>query len=143
MSRGACAHQGEREMASIASYLKPEKTYTEKQLAFLEAMANEAKGNIAMAAKIAGYSGSAIGRDVVSPLQDELIALANNVLATHSVQAAFGLTGVLDDPTALGAKNAVTAATQILDRVGIVKKEKLEVSTDGQGVFILPPKSTE
>ena len=131
-------------MASIASYLKPDKQYTEKQLAFLEAMANEAKGNIRVAANMAGYSSeTAIGRDVVSPLQDELIALANNVLATHSVQAAFGLTGVLDDPTALGAKNAVTAASQILDRVGIVKKEKIEVSTDGQGVFILPPKSTE
>jgi len=131
-------------MASIAPYLIPEKQYTEKQLAFLEAMATEAKGNIRMAAKMAGYAdGTSIPRDVVGPLQDELIALANTVLANHSVMAAFGLSGVLDDPTALGAKNAVTAATQILDRVGIVKKEKVEVSTDGQGVFILPPKSAE
>jgi len=131
-------------MASIAPYLLEGKQYTEKQLAFMEALANEAKGNIRMAARMAGYSdGTSMSRDVVGPLQEELISIANHVLANHAVMAAFGLSGVLDDPTAMGAKNAVTAATQILDRVGIVKKEKVEVSTDGQGVFILPPKSTE
>ena len=131
-------------MASIAPYLIAEKQYTEKQLAFMEALATDAKGNIRVAANMAGYaSGTNLSRDVVGPLQDELIAIANHVLANHSVMAAFGLAGVLDDPTALGAKNAVTAASQVLDRVGIVKKEKVEVSTDGQGVFILPPKASE
>ena len=125
------------------SYLKPDKEYTEKQLAFLDAMANEAKGNIRTAMNLAGYSSTTHTKEVVVPLQDELIALANTVLATNSVKAALGLTGVLDDPTALGAKNAVTAATQILDRVGVVKKEKVEVSSDTGGLFILPPKKAE
>lgn len=127
----------------VASYLKPDKEYTEKQLAFLEAMATEAKGNIRAAMTMAGYSTTTLQKEVINPLQDELIALANTVLATNSVKAAFGLTGVLDDPTALGAKNAVTAATQILDRVGVVKKEKVEVSSDTGGLFILPPKKGE
>ena len=126
-----------------APYLKPEKDYTEKQIAFLEALAGEAKGNMRKAMDIAGYSKATHFKEVINPLHDELVAVANSVLATHSVQAAFGLTGVLDDPTALGAKNAVTAATQILDRVGIVKKEKVEVSSDTGGLFILPPKKTE
>jgi hypothetical protein len=38
-----------------AKYLNPERNYTEKQLAFLEAMAGEAKGNINQAIKLAGY----------------------------------------------------------------------------------------
>lgn len=126
-----------------APYLKPEKEYTEKQLAFLEALAGEAKGHIRRAMDIAGYSKATHFKEVLNPLQDEMIAVANSVLATHSVQAAFGLTGVLDDPTALGAKNAVVAATQILDRVGLVKKEKVEVSSDTGGLFILPPKKSE
>lgn len=125
------------------SYLKPDKEYTEKQLNFLDAMANDAKGNIRAAMNMAGYSPTTHTKEVVTPLQDELIALANSVLAYNSVKAALGLTGVLDDPTALGAKNAVTAATQVLDRVGIVKKEKLEVSSDTGGLFILPPKKGE
>jgi hypothetical protein len=126
-----------------APYLKPEKEYTEKQLAFLEAMAGEAKGNIRGAMSLAGYSGTTHTKDVIGPLQDELIALANTVLAINSVKAAFGLTDVLDDPTAMGARNAVSAATQVLDRVGIVKKEKVEVSSDTGGLFILPPKKAD
>lgn len=126
-----------------APYLKPDKNYTEKQLAFLEAMMGDAKGNMRIAMDMAGYSKATDYKEVINPLQDELIAVANTVLATNSVKAAFGLTGVLDDPTALGAKNAVTAATQVLDRVGIVKKEKVEVSSDTGGLFILPPKKTE
>jgi len=130
-------------MTVKAPYLNPEKEYTEKQLAFLEAMAGDAKGNIRLAMDMAGYSKTTHTREVISPLQDELIALANTVLATNSVKAALGLTGVLDDPTALGAKNAVAAATQVLDRVGVVKKEKIEVSSDQGGLFILPPKKSD
>ena len=126
-----------------APYLKPEKEYTEKQLAFLEAMSGEGLGNIKKSMAMAGYAPTTHQKEVINPLQDELIALANTVLATNSVKAAFGLTGVLDDPTALGAKNAVTAATQILDRVGIVKKEKVEVSSETGGLFILPPKKSD
>lgn len=126
-----------------ASYLKADKEYTEKQLAFLEAMAGDAKGNIRAAMSMAGYATGTHTKDIIAPLQDELIALANTVLATNSVKAAFGLTDVLDDPTAMGARNAVAAATQLLDRVGIVKKEKVEVSSDTGGLFILPPKKAE
>ena len=51
------------------------------------------------------------------------------------------MVGVLDDPTALGAKNSVAAAKEVLDRIGIVKKEKLEISSEeGNGIFILPAK---
>lgn len=127
----------------MAKYLDPEKMYTEKQLAFLEAMAGPAKGNIRSAIKMAGYGDGVNARDVVPSLQDELVQIAEHILATHAPQAAFGITGVLDDPTALGAKNAVMAAKEVLDRVGIVKKEKMEVTTDGSGIFILPPKNSQ
>ena len=126
-----------------AKYLNPERNYTEKQLAFLEAMAGEAKGNINQAIKIAGY-GNVSHRDVVPYLQDELIAIAEYILAYNGAKAAFGMVGVLDDPTAMGAKNSVAAAKEVLDRIGIVKKEKLEVSTDeGSGLFILPAKRAD
>jgi len=85
--------------------------------------------------------GNVSARDVVPYLQDELIAIAEHILAYNAPKAAFGMVGVLDDPTALGAKNSVAAAKEVLDRVGIVKKEKIEVSSeDGTGLFILPAK---
>jgi hypothetical protein len=124
-----------------AKYLNAERSYSDKQLAFLEAMAGESKGNIGAAIKAAGYGAGVAARDVVPYLQDELIAIAEHILAYNAPKAAFGMVGVIDDPTALGAKNSVAAAKEILDRVGIVKKEKLEVSSeDGSGIFILPPK---
>ena len=106
-------------------------------------MAGEAKGNIGQAIKLAGY-GQISHRDVVPQLQDELIAIAEHILAYNAPKAAFGMVGVLDDPTALGAKNSVIAAKEILDRIGIVRKEKVELTTDtGSGIFILPPKRKE
>jgi len=126
-----------------AVYLKPDKEYTDKQLAFLEALGSTSQGNIRGAMREAGYSDTTHQKEVLGSLSDEIIALANNILSTHSVQAAFGLVGVLDDPTAMGAKNSIMAATQILDRVGVVKREKLEVTTDQSGLFILPPKKVE
>ena len=124
-----------------AKYLNAERNYSDKQLAFLEAMAGESKGNIGAAIKAAGYGAGVAARDVVPYLQDELIAIAEHILAYNAPKAAFGMVGVIDDPTALGAKNSVAAAKEILDRVGIVKKEKLEVSSeDGKGIFILPAK---
>jgi hypothetical protein len=127
----------------MSKYLNPEKHYTEKQIAFLDALGSTCQGNIRAAMREAGYSDTTHQKEVMGSLHDEIIAIANNILAQHSVQAAFGLVGVLDEPTAMGAKNAITAATQVLDRVGIVKKEKIEVSTDQGGLFILPPKKTD
>jgi len=125
------------------NYLNPERKYSDKQLAFLDAMAGDAKGNINQAIKLAGYA-AVSHRDVVPYLQDELILIAEYILAYNGAKAAFGMVGVLDDPTALGAKNSVAAAKEVLDRIGIVKKEKLEVSSnDGSGIFILPPKRSE
>jgi len=124
-------------------YLNAEKEYTEKQLAFLDSLGSTCQGNIRGAMREAGYSDLTHQKEVLGSLSDEIVALASNILSTHSVQAAFGLVGVLDDPTAMGAKNSIMAATQILDRVGVVKKEKLEVITDRSGLFILPPKKTE
>ena len=126
-----------------AVYLKQDKEYTDKQLAFLEALGTTSQGNIRGAMREAGYSETTHQKEVLGSLSDEIIALANNILSTHSVKAAFGLVGVLDDPTAMGAKNSIMAATQVLDRVGVVKREKLEVTTDQSGLFILPPKKAD
>jgi len=48
---------------------------------------------------------------------------------------------VLDDPSALGARNAISAAREVLDRTGLVKKEQVEVTSNTGGMFILPPKA--
>ena len=121
----------------------PKKEYTEKQQAFLDALMGEARGNIRKAMDIAGYSKGTKASEVTVPLKEEIIEQASMMLAMNAPKAAHGLIGVLDDPTALGARNAINAAREVLDRTGLVKKEKVEVTNNGGGMFILPPKADD
>ena len=121
----------------------PKKEYTEKQQAFLDALMGEARGNIRKAMDIAGYSKGTKASEVTVPLKEEIIEQASMTLAMNAPKAAHGLLGVLDDPTALGARNAINAAREVLDRTGLVKKEKVEVTNNGGGMFILPPKADD
>ena len=58
----------------------------------------------------------------------------------NAPEAAFGIVEVLNDPSSLGAKNAISAAREVLDRSGLVKKEQIEVTNTGGGMFIYLPK---
>lgn len=116
------------------------KELTAMQEAFLEALCNEARGDIRAAMKVAGYSSNTRIAEVVGPLRDEIVERASMVLAMNAPKATFSMVDVLNDPGSMGARNAVAAATQILDRTGLVKKEQVEIKGPEGGVFILPPK---
>jgi hypothetical protein len=116
------------------------KKYTEMQTAFLEALTGEARGDVRSAMNMAGYSMNTRLTEVVGPLKDEIIERANMLLAMNSPKATFSMIDVLNDPGSMGARNAVAAASQVLDRAGIVKKEQVEVKGPEGGIFILPPK---
>ncbi len=120
-----------------------DKKYTEKQTAFLEALMGEGRGNIRKAMDIAGYSKGTNQGEVTGPLREEIIERASMMLAMNAPKAAYGLVDVLNDPTALGARNAINAAREVLDRTGLIKKEKIEVTNNGGGMFILPPKADD
>ena len=46
------------------------------------------------------------------------------------------------DPTELGLRDKLSAAKDLLDRVGLVKTEKVQVETTN-GLMILPPKEKD
>ena len=117
------------------------KTLTPKQEYFLEALLGEARGNIRAAMDMAGYSKSTKTTEVVGPLKEEITERAGMMLAMNAPKAAFGIVDVLDDPSAMGARNSISAAREVLDRSGLVKKEQVEVSGNAGGIFILPPKT--
>jgi|TARA_R110000822_G_scaffold111747_1_gene242540 hypothetical protein len=116
------------------------KELTQMQEAFLEALCSEARGDIRAAMNAAGYSPNTRISEVVTPLRDEIVDRASMVLAMNAPKATFSMVDVLNDPGSMGARNAVAAATQILDRTGLVKKEQIEIKGPEGGVFILPPK---
>jgi len=45
----------------------------------------------------------------------------------------------VDDPTQLGIRDKLAASKELLDRVGLIKTEKVQVEASG-GVMLLPPK---
>ena len=89
---------------------------------------------------IAGYSENTKISEIVSSLKDKILERCSFLLAMNAPKATVSRVDVLDDPGQMGARNAVSAATQILDRTGLVKKEQIQVTTDTGGLFILPPK---
>jgi hypothetical protein len=118
------------------------KPITERQELFLEALLGEANGNLRAAMTIAGYSPRTTINEAIAPIKNEVIERASTALAINSPKAVLSMIGVLSDPTSLGAKNAIAAAAQVLDRAGLVKKEQVEVKNTGQAMFILPPKDS-
>lgn len=120
-----------------------ERPLTEQQAAFLRALEGDAKGDVRLAMDLAGYSKSTQPRDVLNSLKNEVIESAKSLLAANAHKAVHGLAGVLDEPAAIGARNVVAAASQLLDRVGLVKPEQLEVKSDGPVMFILPAKKVD
>jgi hypothetical protein len=120
---------------------KQTKELTEQQEQFLDALFGEANGNPKQAGEIAGYSPSSYPK-VIKALKDEILDRAEYSLAFNSAKAVKGLVTALDDDgTTPGANIRMEAAKQILDRVGLVKREKIDVNSKvAHGIFILPPK---
>ena len=114
---------------------------TDMQEKFLDVLFGEAQGNPKEAARIAGYSDHSYPK-VVRNLRKEITELAENHLSTHSAKAANRLIALLDeDGTTPQASIRLAAANSILDRVGIVKKDQLDINMKAlHGIFILPAK---
>ena len=114
---------------------------TEKQQEFLSALFGEAQGDPRTAAEIAGYDPTSYPK-VVQGLKNQIIERAETVLAAHSPKAALSIANAIDDDGSIpGASIRMEAAKQILDRVGLVKREKLDINAKvAHGIFILPAK---
>ena len=112
---------------------------TERQQKFLSVLFDEANGNIPQAKKLAGYSNSSSTTDIVKGLKDEILEATQLYMARNAPKAAVAMTGALVDPTELGIKEKMLAAKDLLDRIGLVKTERMEVKASG-GVMLLPPK---
>ena len=88
-------------------------TLTPKQEGFLGALLGEARGNIRAVMDLAGYPRTTKTAEVVGPLKEEITERARIMLAMNAPKAAFGIVDVLNDPTAMGARNAISAAREV------------------------------
>jgi len=118
------------------------KELTTQQKTFISVLFGEAQGNPKKAGELAGYAPSSYPK-VIKALKDEIIERAEYSLALHSAKAVKGLVDALDeDGKTPGVNIRMEAAKQILDRVGLVKKEKIDINAQvAHGIFILPAKN--
>ena len=118
-----------------------EKNLTDTQEKFLDALFGEAQGNPKRAGELAGYSEHSYPK-VLRNLKDEIVKRAENYLAIHSAKAATKMVNMLEeDGTTPHASIRMEAAKQILDRIGLVKKDQVDINMNlKHGIFILPGK---
>ena len=120
--------------------MKNKKELTTKQQAFLDNII-PCGGNLRQAAEIAGYAPGSY-TTIAKDLRKEIIELAENVMAFNAPQAAVKVVEMITSDAPVPQANVrLQAAQTLLDRVGLGKKDKLEVEVQNvQGLFILPAK---
>ena len=118
------------------------KDWTDKQIAFVEALFGDANGNLSIATSMAGYSEGSNPQTILKACKDLIIEHGNSVLAGEIPQAISNIRAVQANPEWKGAKTALDAAGVVFDRAGITKKVEKEDNTPQiQAILILPPKS--
>lgn len=116
------------------------KELTTKQQVFLDNIV-ACNGNLKQAAELAGYAPGSY-TTIAKGLRKEIIEIAENIMASSAPQAALKVVEMVTSDNPLPQANIrLQAAQTLLDRVGLGKKDKLEVDVQGsQGLFILPAK---
>ena len=113
---------------------------TMKQKVFLDVLFEQAGGDMVQAKKIAGYADSSSTSEIIKGLKEEILEATQMYMARNAPKAGMAMTGALYDPTELGIRDKMSAAKELLDRVGLVKTEKMQVEASG-GVMLMPPKA--
>lgn len=116
------------------------KALTTKQESFLQHLL-ECGGDAKHAAELAGYSATSYPA-VIKALKTEILDLATNILAQSAPKAALKLVHIMDSAEPIPQANMrIQAAQTILDRVGLGKTDRLDVTVNtAGGLFILPAK---
>tara|TARA_R100000789_G_scaffold48195_1_gene48803 strand:+ start:223 stop:660 length:438 start_codon:yes stop_codon:yes gene_type:complete len=112
---------------------------SEKQQSFLDNLI-ETRGNAKQAAELAGYKSSHY--HLLKSLKQEVLDITTEILAQSAPKAAFKLLEIMDSNRPIPqANNKLQAAQSVLDRVGVVKTERLDITHKaGGGIFLLPEK---
>jgi phage terminase small subunit len=115
---------------------------TERQQKFLEVLFEEAGGDVVQAKRLAGYSDNVRTSEVINSIKEEIMERTQLYMARNAPRAAMSLVSGMIDPTELGLRDKLNAAKDLLDRVGLVKTEKVQVEATN-GLMILPPKEKD
>ena len=99
-------------------------------------------GDLRKAAELSGYAKNGHWQ-VAKALKHEIIEMASSILAQSAPKAAMKLVNIMDSAEPIPQANMrIQAAQTILDRVGLGKTDRLDVTVNATGgLFILPAKT--
>ena len=118
-----------------------ESKLTTKQRLFLDSLiSEEVMGNLRIVMRLAGYNENKKVAYTARELREEIGEATETLLAMYAPKAAYALTSILDNPDALKERYEISASKEVLDRTGLIKKERVEATGSAGGIFILPPK---
>ena len=118
------------------------RNYTSKQQAFLDALYANSTGDINQAMVSAGYQEGAGSTALIKSLKNEILEIANLILTRNAPKAANKLVNIMDSNTPIPQANQkLNAAQSLLDRVGLVKENRLQIDHNVTGgIFVMPAK---
>lgn len=126
-----------------------EKTLTTQQEVFVntfltECFAGTEQHLAAVIAKnTAGYVEEYPLDSILTVVSHELVRRCQGRLTLAAPKAIAETVGVMIDPTKDGSRRILEAANSILDRVGITKKDHMELEVKAEnGIVIIPAKRT-
>jgi|TARA_R110000744_G_scaffold17318_1_gene47004 hypothetical protein len=112
---------------------------SEQQEVFLDNLFGACQGDFRASLRAAGYAETESSSRVTRSLKAEIIERAELLLAQNAPKAVLSMSGILDTPSALGNRDKLAAAKEILDRAGLVKTEKVEHVGNVSSIVLLPP----
>lgn len=90
---------------------------------------------------MAGYPSDYPAMKIVKAVSKELLERCDTYLALYAPQGVIGLIQLLSEPETPGSKLKLQVIIEMLDRAGVVKKEKTEVQQQAPNfMFVLPSK---
>ena len=131
----------------MAQAPKNKNKLTDKQQLWYEAFTNvdnlKTFGDAFESKLAAGYSSNTNTFQIINSMPTEILEAINTFILSESMKAAKAIVDVRNNPAQFGAANKIKAASDILDRGGIVKKQQVEIVQDNPSqIFIIPAKTT-
>lgn len=119
-----------------------DKDLSAQEFAFLDYLFDgEKMRNPDEAKQLAGYPSNYPVLKIIRKVSKELLQKCDDYLALYAPHGLMGLMDILNNPNEPGSKIRLQAVVELLDRAGVVKKEKSEVASAAPSyILYLPPK---
>jgi len=129
-------------MSIPQTMLDTKRVYTDKQEAFLNALYDSETGDVRQAMTVAGYTKESPSTFVINSLSKEILDVATFMLTKNAPRAANKIVDIMTSNEPIPQVNQkLQAAQTLLDRVGVVKEQKMNVEHNvSGGIFIMPAK---